>query len=391
MRLQFVLVCSLLLCAMHATAEEAIKEFDNLEFASLIVLDPQGRVLRERNASRLFVPASTVKVLTALIALEYWGKDHRFTTEFYWEEMTNILWVRGAGDPYLISEELELIAAQIAALPNAQYAGIGVDVSYFTEEINFDGQGNSNNPYDASASALAANFNTINVRVNDQGIRSAEIQTPLTPLAKKLATNLPQGTQRINLGRIEYGPQYFAELLRAKLNIAGVIVDNEIIHGRIPMNAKPLLVYQNSKTLENVVASMLKYSNNFIANQLYLMLGAEEMSVPADPRKSRDVFQTFISERFEWAQYELLDGAGLSRQNRLSARQLIDVLQDFQQYRYLMPAQNEKIRAKTGTLRNVSTYVGYLQRHGEWSLFALLINEPVRYDFRERLAETLLN
>ena len=56
-----------------------------------------------------------------------------------------------------------------------------------------------------------------------------------------------------------------------------------------------------------------------------------------------------------------------------------------------MPRQrgNSGIRAKTGTLRGVSSYAGYVRRNGHWSTFALLINQPVNYKLRLQVASEL--
>ena len=78
--------------------------------------------------------------------------------------------------------------------------------------------------------ALAANFNTINIRVYEDSISSSEEQTPLTPIAEELSQGLGIGTHRINLGDAELGPRYFSELLKSKLRkgILADIVDEKI-------------------------------------------------------------------------------------------------------------------------------------------------------------------
>jgi D-alanyl-D-alanine carboxypeptidase len=55
------------------------------------------------------VPASTMKILTSLAAIDRWGMDHRFHTDFY-RSADGWLWVKGHGDPYLVSEELDRVA-----------------------------------------------------------------------------------------------------------------------------------------------------------------------------------------------------------------------------------------------------------------------------------------
>ena len=298
--------------------------------------------------------------------------------------------MRGLGDPFLISEEIDRIAARLHQLGLKDLQGVGVDARYFAKNIYFDGQTDTTNPYDASVSSLAANFNTVNVRVRNGEIASGEKQTPLTPIASKLAANLPNGKHRINLGQSVRGAQYFAEVLIAKLNKTGFVVENKIMSAPIPNDVEFLFAHKNSRNLKQVVASMLEYSNNFIANQLYLLLGVERYGPPALVEKSSKALAEYVQSTFAWQNYLVVDGAGLSTRNRLSAEQLIEVLKKFEVYQDLMPSQGKHIRAKTGTLKFVSAYAGYLYKTEGRSKFALMINQPVNYFFRERLAEELL-
>ena len=108
------------------------------------------------------VPASTMKILTALAAIERWGLDYRFHTDFYLAD-DNRLWVKGYGDPYLVSEELERIAKALKLRGVRRVAGIGTDDRYFDRGVDINGRSSSSDPYNAPVTALAANFNTVNV------------------------------------------------------------------------------------------------------------------------------------------------------------------------------------------------------------------------------------
>lgn len=381
---------ALLLYSLSSFAASPLDTLRALPSSSLLLLDEEEQVLHAKNAEQLYIPASTVKLLTSLIALDHWGSDYRFKTDFYFDSATNSLWVKGYGDPFLVSEEIDLIVEKIKQQGISELDGISVDNSYFSKEINVDGQGKSLNPYDASLGATAANFNTINVRVYYDAVSSSEKQTPLTPVANKLAKGLNIGTHRINLGNSEYGSRYFAELLKAKLNLSEVPTDAFFQSGKIPKTAELLFTHKNSKTLDQVISSMLEFSNNFIANQLFLALGADIYAAPADITKSQDAVNQYIENNFDWGSHTIIEGAGLSRQNRMSAKQLIDVLNKFKKYRHLMPSQTQDIFAKSGTLNNVSTYAGYLNHNDDWTPFAIMINQRVNFNFREEVALDLL-
>jgi D-alanyl-D-alanine carboxypeptidase/D-alanyl-D-alanine-endopeptidase (penicillin-binding protein 4) len=351
-------------------------------------MEESGATPIARQPDRPMVPASTMKLLTALAAIDRWGLDYRFHTEFF-RDRDGWLWVKGYGDPFLVAEELERIAAALRARGVDRVTGIAVDDSYFAEGVEIDGRSGTDNPYDAPASALAANFNTINVRVTAGGMSSAEPQTPLTALARELARGLRPGEHRINLGTRPRAARYFAQLLAAKLQAAGVEVGRGPRDGRVAAGAELLYRHANTRALRSVLAAMLEYSNNFVANQLFLMLAEEGRGAPLTVEGAQRRMHAWVDARFGWRGYRIEDGAGLSRGNRLSARQLLDVLKALAPHRDLLPAQGPAIRAKSGTLRGVSCYAGFVERDGAWAPFSLLINQAVPYDLRLRVAEDL--
>jgi len=70
---------------------------------------------------------------------------------------------------------------------------------------------------------------------------------------------------------------------------------------------------------------------------------------------------------------------------------LLEAVNAFAPHRTLLPKQNARIRAKTGTLRGVSCYTGFVKRNGRWEPFSLLINQPVPYNLRRQVANALAN
>lgn len=383
----------LALAAILGTAPVAanpVAQAQSLAKASLLVKE-DGRDLIATRADTPRVPASTMKVLTALAALDGWGRGHRFETDFYLDA-AGWLWVKGYADPYLVSEELDRVIKTLAAKLPRRVHGIGLDDSFFSPDVEIAGRASSDNPYDAPVTALAANFNTVNlVRTGDK-VLSAEPQTPLTPSARRFGLEGAAGKQRVNLREREIALRYFGELVAAKLAGAGIQVDTPQRFAPVPRDAKRVHRHANSRTVSDMSAAMLKYSNNFIANALFLRLADPEGRGQVSMAGAKRTMTAFARERFGWSDFTIDDGAGLSRANRLSARQLVDVLNAFAPYRDLMPAQdgNPSVRAKTGTLRGVSCYAGYVRRGGGWEPFALLINEPVDYDLRLRVASGLV-
>src|SRR5262245_22609439 len=82
--------------------------------ALVLVVDAAGDELVAQNTDKPFVPASVAKIVTAWLAMEVLGGDYRFQTRFYLNNK-RVLYVRGGGDPFLISEELALLASRLVA------------------------------------------------------------------------------------------------------------------------------------------------------------------------------------------------------------------------------------------------------------------------------------
>jgi serine-type D-Ala-D-Ala carboxypeptidase/endopeptidase (penicillin-binding protein 4) len=385
----FVLLAQINFSPVHA--EDALSQYSALTNAGLLVVNAQGQSVIADHAQKPFIPASTTKLVTAWLALNHWGAVHRFRTEFYLDSNTNTLWVKGSGDPFLVSEELAFIAGNLKQRGIQKLSAIGLDSSFFQPDLLLPGTGRTDNPYDAVSSAIAANFNTVNINKFSGRVSAAEPETPLTAYAKKLSQRLSNGTWRINTGHDPRNAEkYFAELLSAFLRQQNVKVGKQIIYGTNPV-LQPFYTHVSSKTLAEMIRPMLKYSTNFIANQLILMLSAEVYQRPANAADVQSYMQETLAHHFHWKNFSLQDGAGLSTANRLSPAQLVDLLQAFSPWKHLLPEIETAVYAKTGTLEKVSTLAGYLVHKNRWEPFALMINQSVPGNLRNRIALKLVS
>ena len=277
-------VASLALAVAASTARADLAS----EIAPLVGADgvayavaEDGAVLVDIRGDTPFVPASTIKVLTCLVAIKELGSHYRFKTEIY--DAGELLVVRGRGDPLLVSEEVERIASALAGrVGDKQFGGVAIDDSYFGGGVSVPGVGRSDNPYDAPNSATSVNFNTINVKRVSGEIVSAERQTPLTPTAVAAAQRRGvDGETRIRLGDSPGDVQRYAgEVFAAKLRESRIPVGPLVMELNAPRTV-PLYVHANSRTLGEACRMMLRYSNNYIANQIFLVLGAEKLGEPA--------------------------------------------------------------------------------------------------------------
>lgn len=346
---------------------------------SVLIADKKDILYRyPAEANPMLVPASVLKIATALAALHYLGPEFRYRTDFYLAE-NHILGIRGHGDPFLVSEEWQIIAqklGQLSGLPK-QLGGVFFDTSVFSSNIKIPGIKFSTNPYDALNGALVINFNTVFLKIDSKGfVTSAEKQTPITPLVKHLAKNLSPGKHRISIPA-NSGITYAGELVHAFLAQAGFSFDSENITLR-PLISEDSLIYihKNSASLTDLITGMMRYSNNFTANQLFLTIGIQRYGEPATLEKGRRALEEYLGDELGIPdqQFNVVEGSGISRKNRLTPEAIWQMLKAFSEQKNLLHG-DKGILYKTGTLHGVSTLAGYLPG-SKPRYFVILLNQP---------------
>ena len=365
----------LTLAALSAQADWRQEIQTKVQNGAVLAVNQKGEVLFSYHADRPFMPASTLKVPTALAALKILGENYRYKTDFFVDAERN-LYVKGYGDPFLISEELALIAQALRAKGLKTVQNMILDGSYFGADVQIPGLAGSLNPYDAYNGALLANFNTINIIKNGGQIQSGEPQTPMTEITRVLAANAPQGKSRINVALHEReAALYPGYLLKEFLAQTGIVVTGNIRLGTVPAGAQPFLSYASSKSLKEVLEAALKYSQNLVMNQLVLTMGAEKYGAPASLAKGKKVLEDFLRRELGLTNFNVEEGSGISRQNHITALEMDKVLVKFFPYYQLLPVKNG-MWVKTGTLTGVAGLVGYFQSRSQgWVRFVILLNQ----------------
>jgi D-alanyl-D-alanine carboxypeptidase/D-alanyl-D-alanine-endopeptidase (penicillin-binding protein 4) len=353
--------------------------------ALVLVMDAEGNELVARNTDKPFVPASVTKIVTAWLAMEVLGGDYRFETRFYLDDKRK-LYVRGGGDPFLISEELAPLATElVAAIGNKPITGIVLDASYYPANLRIPGIENTGEAYNALNSALAVNFNTVSAVRSGNKVHSAETQTPITPLAiTQFRLRGPNGKGRISLSQDPAVSLHYAgELIAAFIERAGGSVKGKISTGTVPKGLKPVYVHQQSRTLSQILVELLRASNNYIANQVFLEIGAHRLGGPVSLEKSLRVANEMLAAHGLAAAIHLEEGSGISRSNRFTARGLAKVLELFAPYASLLHGHDGGMN-KTGTLDGVSTLAGYAdtKSHGRVRFVIALTSNDGEMRFR---------
>lgn len=331
--------------------------------------DPDGRILVSINSDQALIPASILKILTALASYHYLGADHRFKTDLYLDPDTNLI-IKGYGDPLLTSEVVTALAkAALAPLSLWQARGqhLILDSSFFSEPLVIPGVSNTLEPYDAPNGALCANFNTVSfIRLKTGAYATAEPRTPLPPsvLPRIRASGLKKG--RISLSnRKDEAAFYLGRLFAFHLAQSGVSLDGGFQSGTVnAATDKCILSFSSPYCLDEIIFKLMAHSNNFIANQLLLSIGAKVFGPPATLEKGIRAASDYAGKTLGITGLRIVEGSGISRENRVSARTMAVLLDAFLPHRDLM-RQTDREYYKSGTLNGISTRAGYLKGRDE--------------------------
>jgi len=352
---------------------------------SVMLRSPSGEALVSLNPDIPLVPASILKIPLAQVALTMLGEDFRFETHFYRNSSGDLL-IRGLGDPFLVSEEIARIADTLAERGLGQVRRLVMDDSAFEPNLDLPIERDTNQPYGARNSALAVNFNTVNLAwAADGRLITGEPQTPLTAIARELGAQLIQGEpQRINLGDDPVaGLRQAQQLFRHFLVDSGITVSDADFHQKAVTDEWTLFYsHRSSQSLRDNLDGLLRYSNNFIANQLFLTLGAQVSGYPVTIETARAALQQQLAVLYgdsfgrDPQSLLMLEGSGLSRTQRSSAAGMMHILEVFRPYADLLPEVGGVLR-KSGTLTGVYNFAGYIRGPDGLYPFVIFTNQAV--------------
>ena len=322
------------------------------------------------NAERGLLTASVIKLLTTYAGLELLGPAYSWATEVHAlgpvrdGALEGDLVMRGLGDPKITLESFWLLLRSVRARGIREVRGdLVLDRSYFvTEEVDpsrFDNE--PMQPYNTLPDALLVNHKAVRISVApDVEARRARITVepplPEIQIANNVTLdNAPCGDWRARIrqevvsegttarfafsGRLsaqcEEQVRYYS-VLNPQVYTAGLfrVLWRELggqLHGRVREGVVPrgatLVARQESPALSELVRDINKYSNNVMARQLYLALGAASFGAPASAEKSERAVRRWIADKgLDVPGLALENGSGLSRIERISARGLSNLL-----------------------------------------------------------------
>jgi len=419
---------------------------------AVLVVDTQGnRPPRASHRAEVAMnPASVMKLVSTYAALDLLGPAYSWRTPVYLEGavregvLAGNLHIQGQGDPTLVAERLWLLMRRIRGLGIDRISGdIVLDRSAFAlapiDPGGFDGE--PLRPYNAAPDALLLNYKSIVLTFSvDRANNLARVLVNPPMAGVTIPAALPlsngdcgdyRGSLRADFSdptRIRFAGSYPAACQERVWPIAfpdpagfaaravagmwrevGGQLGGVVRDGPLPAGASAPVFEVASPTLAEVIRDINKYSNNVMAQQLFLSLslpaartigqgtGAMPAVGAASFEASREVVRTWWRERFGELEPPLLDnGSGLSRNERVSALALARLLQAAWQSP-LMPElmsslpiagvdgtmRRNRSRAtgsahlKTGSLRDVVAIAGYVHASsGRRYVLVAIANHP---------------
>jgi D-alanyl-D-alanine carboxypeptidase/D-alanyl-D-alanine-endopeptidase (penicillin-binding protein 4) len=387
-------------------------------------------------------PASAMKLVTSFAALEALGPAYTWKTEFHLAEplrpdgSTGELWVRGGGDPFLVIEEhwRMLGALRERGLTRID-RGLVFDVSAFDlppeDPGAFDGQ--PDRVYNLPPHPLLVNFNAVRFRIDARGAGGVDVAAvPALPNLRidnrlqrgagacggfqngvvialreaerrdtaVLDGRFPAACREYELSRTVLQPESYAwGLFDLQWRQLGGGLQGGWRRGVLPADIGAPFHVHRSRPLGEVIRSVNKSSNNVMTRHLELALGSERYGSPATPAKGQRAILDVLGERgIDTRGLVIGNSAGLSREGRISARQLAAILgaawrspympeyasslalaglDGTMRNRFRRSPATGRMHLKTGRLDDVSAVAGYVTAaSGQRLIAVVLVNAP---------------
>ena len=413
----------------HALAAAGIPE----SHVGIVVQDLESSMpLIQHGETRSFNPASVMKLVTTLAALDQLGPAHTWKTRVWVDGavkdgvLDGDLILQGGGDPALTQERFWALLREVrekgireirgdVVLDNSFYAIEAVDPAEFDEAPL--------KPYNAAPAALLVNYNVLTLRLapRDGGLQ-ARLDPPALPIDNLVQldqTGACNGGPDMEVSRaddvLQLSGRYpascgdrdlYLSLLCPPATVA--VMFNRLWHelggrhaGQVRVGAWPgtadLWLEHDSPPLSLIVRDVNKHSNNVMAKMLFLDLGAARYGGVATWEKGERAMREWLQQKgLALPELVLENGSGLSRIERISAASMAKILQWaagqplYYEFAASLPAlgvegtQKKRLNdtplagrawLKTGTLNGARALAGYvLDAAGRRKLLVFFVN-----------------
>ena len=378
-----------------------------------------GKGIFSLNSKYPMSPASTQKLITILPVIDTLGMDYEFKTRLY--RKGNDLYIKLGADPYFTKEELK---AMIKTLHDYNISSI--DKFYVDDSILDNVEWGEGWQWDNDLNSLMPKFGaynmdrnliTVDVCPTRQGAPatiSTEVFYPLAFINKVItgrSTNVrldrknfispdvitAEGTVSHDLTidiPINYPRRYFILRTEEILRKQKIAYYGDFDRKKVSQDL--YLISESKHSFKDALCDILKNSNNMMAETVFKIAGGKYSNSPGSAESAIKMLNDYYKKLgISTKDIKIVDGSGVSKNNLLTADFITEVLvkksndEDFETFKSYMAQPGEgtlsnrmlyfknKLRAKTGTLTNVSALAGYLTaKSGKTYAFAILINDP---------------
>ena len=371
------LACSLALNANAAQVENYTEYLpDGTNLALLVQKIGATSPIIDYHGQQMALPASTMKILTALAALLQLGPDFRFTTTFETKGsvsdgvLKGDLIARFAGDPTFKRQNIRNMVAALRKQGIKQITGnVVIDSSVFASHDKAPGWpwNDITQCFSAPPAAAIVDRNCFSVSLysapkpNDNAfIRVASYYpvhmfSEVRTLAKgspdaqyceldvvpgelnryTLTGCLTQRSEPLPLAfAIQDGSSYAGAILKDELQQAEIQIDGTLKRQTQPTPAGTVLAQTQSAPLHDLLRLMLKKSDNMIADTVFRTIGHQRFGVPGTWRAGSDAVRQILRQKagIDLGNSIQVDGSGLSRHDLLSPATMMQVLQYIAQH-----------------------------------------------------------
>ena len=337
------------------------------QFAILAIDAESGNVLYQMNAERPMIPASNMKVVTSSAALRYLGPNYVFQTKI--GQLGNHLVVIGGGDPLLAESIIDpqdprsmgrIFDEIISTLQDAgitEVEDLIIDVSFFdNNRVHPSWRPDELNKwYACEVSGLNFNNNCIRItasRVDNKPVLRMEPANSYVRLVNRLKM-ISKGSSAVGAYRnsvpnkllikgklnqsagfdvaIENPQSLFASILADRLKAAGIPIRGSILQTYVKNDDVIRILRTFETPISEVLSRCNKDSLGLAAESLLKTISAENTQGQINgewPHGIALITRYLKSLGIPEDQFDLDDGSGLSRKNRLSPTVLVTVLND---------------------------------------------------------------
>ncbi|HDV5816661.1 TPA: D-alanyl-D-alanine carboxypeptidase/D-alanyl-D-alanine-endopeptidase [Legionella pneumophila] len=405
----------------------------------IVVTDlTSGETLYKRNANRLYIPASNMKLFSEAAALMALGPDYQFKNKLSTSAnqlqqgvLHGNLYLHLSGDPSFSREDLKTLLSSLKDWNITTIQGnVIIDSSlmsipayppgWLTSDLSYS--------YGAPIAPLMVDSNRLTITVNpgakagapaivevDDGGGTINLNNQATTKASEKGCGVgfyldPENnlTVRGCVGLGQWAVQqriaiknpfvYAQGMIVSELAKSNIKLNGQVLLGRAPAGTL-LIATRYSKPISQLMADTLKPSDNLYADSLYLHAAAKIKGSPVDWKQAQPVIKNFLQQQtgIDLKDSNFTDGSGLSRYNLVTPAQTMALLKFLYQrfplsYEYIAalpisgrdgtlqkrfktPNQQGFVRAKTGTMTGMNSLSGYLYTaNGHTLAFAMYIN-----------------